>query len=92
MSFRSRLASLPQRRSQASHRQRRSRLAPLPQVLGALALVIAGVAARADVAVPELRVHVARTTAAIARSLGSGAGSYLRRIATPIFRRTQPTF
>ena len=43
-------------------------------------------------AVPELRVHVARTTAAIARSLGSGAGSYLRRIATPIFRRAQPTF
>ena len=44
------------------------------------------------VAVPELRTHVARTTEAIAASLATGAGSYIRRIATPIFRREQPTF
>ena len=34
-------------------------------------------------AVPELRVHVARTASAIAASLATGAGSYIRRIATP---------
>ena len=43
-------------------------------------------------AVPELRVHVARTTAAMAASLATGAGSYIRRIATPMFRREQPSF
>ena len=43
-------------------------------------------------AVPELRVHVARTTAAVASSLATGAGSYIRRIATPMFRREQPSF
>ncbi len=42
-------------------------------------------------AVPELRVHVARTVSTIAASLGSGAGSYIRRIASPIFRREQQT-
>jgi len=42
------------------------------------------------IAVPELRAHVARTTATIAASLATGAGSYIRRIATPIFRREQP--
>ncbi len=43
-------------------------------------------------AVPELRAHVARTAATIAASLATGAGSYIRRIAAPIFRREQPTF
>ena len=43
-------------------------------------------------AVPELRVHVARTAAAIAASLATGAGSYIRRIATPIFRREQQAY
>jgi uncharacterized NAD(P)/FAD-binding protein YdhS len=42
-------------------------------------------------AVPELRVHVARTAGAIASSLATGAGSYLRRVAAPIFRREQTT-
>jgi uncharacterized NAD(P)/FAD-binding protein YdhS len=43
-------------------------------------------------AVPELRVHVARTTGAIAASLATGAGSCIRRIATPIFRREQQAY
>ena len=43
-------------------------------------------------AVPELRVHVARTASAIAASLATGAGSYIRRIATPIFRREQQAY
>jgi uncharacterized NAD(P)/FAD-binding protein YdhS len=43
-------------------------------------------------AVPELRVHVARTTATIAASLATGAGSYIRRIATPMFRREQQAY
>ena len=43
-------------------------------------------------AVPELRVHVARTDGAIAASLATGAGSYIRRIATPIFRREQQAY
>jgi uncharacterized NAD(P)/FAD-binding protein YdhS len=42
-------------------------------------------------AVPELRVHVARTAGAIASSLATGAGSYIRRVAAPIFRREQTT-
>jgi uncharacterized NAD(P)/FAD-binding protein YdhS len=43
-------------------------------------------------AVPELREHVARTTATIAASLATGAGSYIRRIATPMFRREQQAY
>ncbi len=43
-------------------------------------------------AVPELRAHVQRTTAAIAASLASSAGSYIRRIATPLFRRAPALF
>jgi uncharacterized NAD(P)/FAD-binding protein YdhS len=43
-------------------------------------------------AVPELRVHVARTAGAIAASLATGAGTYIRRIATPIFRREQQAY
>jgi uncharacterized NAD(P)/FAD-binding protein YdhS len=38
-------------------------------------------------AVPELREHVDRTAIAIAKSLSSGAGSYLRSLAAPAFRR-----
>ena len=44
------------------------------------------------IAVPELRTHAARSTAAIAASLSSGTGSLLRRVAAPIFRREQPLF
>ena len=44
------------------------------------------------IAVPELRAHAARSTAAIAASLSYGAGSLLRRVAAPIFRREQPLF
>jgi uncharacterized NAD(P)/FAD-binding protein YdhS len=40
-------------------------------------------------AVPELRVHVARSAVALAASLGTGTGSYIRRLATPLFRREQ---
>ena len=43
-------------------------------------------------AVPELRLHVQRTTAAIASSLASTAGSYIRRIAMPLFRRVPALF
>jgi uncharacterized NAD(P)/FAD-binding protein YdhS len=44
------------------------------------------------IAVQELRTHAARTSEAIAASLSSGAGSLLRRVAAPIFRREQPLF
>ena len=44
------------------------------------------------VAVPELRVHVQRTASAIAASLASSTGSYIRRIAMPLFRREQSLF
>ena len=44
------------------------------------------------IAVPELRAHVQRTTSAIAASLASSAGSYIRRIATPLFRRASSLF
>jgi uncharacterized NAD(P)/FAD-binding protein YdhS len=43
-------------------------------------------------AVPELRTHVDRTAAAIAASLATSAGSYLRKLAAPVFRREQPVF
>ena len=43
-------------------------------------------------AVPELRTHVARTTSALVSSLATGAGSYIRRFAMPMFRREQPSF
>ncbi len=43
-------------------------------------------------AVPELRTHVDRTSAAITASLASSAGSYLRKLAAPVFRREQPVF
>ena len=43
-------------------------------------------------AVPELRTHVQRTTGAIAASLASGAGSYVRKLATPLFRRETSLF
>ena len=43
-------------------------------------------------AVPELRVHVDRTAAAITASLASSAGSYFRKLAAPVFRREQPAF
>ena len=44
------------------------------------------------IAVPELRAHATRSAAAIAASLSYGAGSLLRRVAAPIFRREQPLF
>ncbi len=43
-------------------------------------------------AVPELRTHVQRTSAAVAASLASGAGSYVRKLATPLFRRETSLF
>jgi uncharacterized NAD(P)/FAD-binding protein YdhS len=43
-------------------------------------------------AVPDLRVHVDRTTAAITSSLATGAGSYIRKLAAPVFQREQPIF
>ena len=43
-------------------------------------------------AVPELRTHVDRTSAAITASLATSAGSYLRKLAAPVFRREQPVF
>ena len=43
-------------------------------------------------AVPELRVHVARTASAVAASLTTGAGSCIRRIASPLFRREQQAY
>jgi uncharacterized NAD(P)/FAD-binding protein YdhS len=43
-------------------------------------------------AVPELREHVKRTTAAIAASLATGAGSVVRKLAAPLFRRESPLF
>lgn len=42
-------------------------------------------------AVPELRGHVDRTAAAITASLATGAGSYFRNLAAPVFRRERPT-
>ena len=43
-------------------------------------------------AVPELRGHVDRTTAAITASLATSAGSYIRKLAAPLFRREQPIY
>jgi uncharacterized NAD(P)/FAD-binding protein YdhS len=43
-------------------------------------------------AVPELRGHVDRTAAAVAASLATGAGSYVRKLAAPAFRRERPMF
>jgi uncharacterized NAD(P)/FAD-binding protein YdhS len=43
-------------------------------------------------AVPELRTHVQRTTGAIAASLATSAGSYVRKLATPLFRRETSLF
>jgi hypothetical protein len=43
-------------------------------------------------AVAELSTHVQRTAATIAASLATHAGSYLRRIAAPVFRRAQATY
>jgi uncharacterized NAD(P)/FAD-binding protein YdhS len=40
-------------------------------------------------AVPELREHVDRTAIAIAESLATGAGSTIRRLAAPAFRRAR---
>jgi len=40
-------------------------------------------------AVPELREHVDRTAIAIAESLSTGTGSYLRRLAAPAVRRAR---
>jgi uncharacterized NAD(P)/FAD-binding protein YdhS len=42
--------------------------------------------------VPELARQVQRTTRAIAASLANPAGSYLRKFAAPMFRRSQSTF
>ncbi len=44
------------------------------------------------IAVPELRAHVQRTVSQIAGSLASSTGSYIRRIATPLFRREYSLF
>ena len=44
------------------------------------------------IAVPELRVHAARTAAAVADSLASSAGSLLRRVVVPAFRRDSLPF
>jgi uncharacterized NAD(P)/FAD-binding protein YdhS len=44
------------------------------------------------IAVPELRAHVQRTASAIAKSLASSTGSYIRRIAMPLFRREHALF
>ncbi len=43
-------------------------------------------------AVPELRRHVDRTAAAITKSLATGAGSYFRKLAAPVFQREQSIF
>lgn len=43
-------------------------------------------------AVPELRVHVQRATAALAASLATPAGSYVRKLAAPLFRRARLAF
>ena len=43
-------------------------------------------------AVPELRGHVDRTAAAISASLATSAGSYIRKLAAPVFQREQPIF
>jgi hypothetical protein len=42
--------------------------------------------------VPELRVHVQRATAALAASLATPAGSYVRKLAAPLFRRARLAF
>lgn len=44
------------------------------------------------IAVPELRVHAARTAAAVAASLARGTGSLLRRVVAPAFRRESLPF
>lgn len=43
-------------------------------------------------AVPELRVHVQHTTAAMSASLATATGSTLRRIAAPLFGRESAAF
>ena len=43
-------------------------------------------------AVPELRAHVQRASAAIAASLATSAGSYVRKLAAPLFRREAAIF
>ncbi len=43
-------------------------------------------------AVPDLRVHVDRTAAAITSSLATSAGSYFRKLAAPVFQREQSIF
>jgi uncharacterized NAD(P)/FAD-binding protein YdhS len=43
-------------------------------------------------AVPELRVHVQQTAAALASSLATPAGSYVRKLAAPLFRRARLAF
>jgi uncharacterized NAD(P)/FAD-binding protein YdhS len=43
-------------------------------------------------AVPELREHLKRTTAAIAASLASATGSRLRRLAAPLYRRDSAAY
>ena len=43
-------------------------------------------------AVPELRTHVERAATAITDSLASGAGSYVRKLAAPLFRRETSPF
>ena len=43
-------------------------------------------------AVPELRTHVDQTAAAIAASLATSAGSYVRKLAAPLFRREAAVF
>jgi len=42
--------------------------------------------------VPELRTHVERAATAITDSLASGAGSYVRKLAAPLFRRESSPF
>jgi uncharacterized NAD(P)/FAD-binding protein YdhS len=43
-------------------------------------------------AVPELREHVQRTTTAITASLATNAGSFVRKLAAPLFRGERPPF
>jgi uncharacterized NAD(P)/FAD-binding protein YdhS len=43
-------------------------------------------------AVPELRVHVQRSANALAASLATPAGSYVRKLAAPLFRRARLAF
>lgn len=43
-------------------------------------------------AVPELRNHVQRTTAAITASLATSPGSFVRKLAAPLFQRESTTF